>query len=289
MLLMIEKGRLGNQIFQYCALRGSAGSSERVVLFGFTELREVFEGIDADFLPLNRPGLRHLHSMTSRDFRGIAKVVPGIGIVSEDEAGIPVKQTRGLLKLVEPSWFQALSPEAEAVAGRMRIRREHIKSAHDVAAGHGVDLNAAIVVHVRGGDYLQWPSSEHPAVLPATWYVRHVEQLCNALGTGDIAIVGDESALQEEVASRISGARVLPGTAATHFAMVASSRAAVVSASSFGFWSAWWAQRAGASGPFIAPEFWIGHRRGSWWPSGIKSSFLTYMPVLESDYEEGFR
>jgi hypothetical protein len=62
---------------------------------------------------------------------------------------------------------------------------------------------------------------------------------------------------------------------------MASCEGGVLSASSFSWCGAHLARRSlasrGLTGTFIAPRYWVGHRRGEWYPFGYKFPWITYL------------
>jgi hypothetical protein len=57
MLIFKESGRLGNQIFQYAALRSLCEEKEKLFLLGFNDLKLTFNGIDAKIININNSRL----------------------------------------------------------------------------------------------------------------------------------------------------------------------------------------------------------------------------------------
>ena len=55
MFLFKESGRLGNQLFQYAALKTLCGNTKRLVLLGFKELQAICDEIDAVVINANTP------------------------------------------------------------------------------------------------------------------------------------------------------------------------------------------------------------------------------------------
>ena len=63
MIFMVESGRLGDQVFQYLALRRCARDGEVIRPFGFDQLSSVFDGVDATLTSIDENPLRRLQSM----------------------------------------------------------------------------------------------------------------------------------------------------------------------------------------------------------------------------------
>lgn len=58
MIIFKELGRLGNQLFQYSALKTLCQHDENLILFGFEELQTAFDGIDATIINLHTPRIQ---------------------------------------------------------------------------------------------------------------------------------------------------------------------------------------------------------------------------------------
>ena len=75
----------------------------------------------------------------------------------------------------------------------------------------------------------------------------------------EFVVVGDDPELGSELANVIGGNHIQTGSESIDLALLATCQAGILSASSFAFWGAHSARASGSQGPFIAPEFWIGH------------------------------
>lgn len=277
MIIMIESGRLGNQVFQYLALRSCARAGEGIQLFGFDQLDSVFTGVQAKFTSIQANPLRHLQSIDSRRLGRLAKLLPATGIISEDSTGNAVVESRGRLMLAAPSWFQNSNILAEPALALMQVRESWLARAHAILAELGLTPELTAFVHVRAGDYRTWPSAEHPAILTPDWYSRQAAQLKESVPDLQFIIIGDEPAYRAEVTRAIPTSVEIESTFETEFALMTICASGILSASTFAFWGAYFAHRERPGSLFIAPEFWAGHRCKTWYPSSLQATFLTYV------------
>ena len=253
MLIMAEDGRLGNQVFQYAGLKSRARSQESIVLLGFRDLRSVFGNVEARIIPVSGHALHE-----------------GRKILCHFEPGVSLFR-------IARGWFQASSAADSSAALSLQVRGELIKAVQKRAQAAGIKLRESTVVHARGLDYRSWPSIGEAAFVPAQWSADQ------ALKIGrPIVLIGDDEELLRELTGLLPEAINFSSNSYEDFVTLTLAGAGVISASSFAYWGARFALRDGAPGPFIAPEHWIGHPRGAWWPEGIQSSFLSYAPVVHS-------
>lgn len=278
MIVFIESGRLGNQLFQYAALR-SLSADATLVLIGFDDLRSVFDGVEARF-PLGGG---------SAFFRTLQRVRPALdralsatracALVREDPAtAMPVVAT-GLfdrLKFVPTAYFQSEGAFDPAVVAALRIK----PGLADAAAQFVNSIRAAgkrpVFVHVRRGDYLQFPSPEFPAALPDEWYRQRMAEMQVQLPGAYFVFFSDDLPHVREAFGDIADGCVHDADPAHTFAIMCACEGGILSASSFAWWAAYFAHLRGAAGRFMAPRYWVGHPRGKWYPPAIQSGFLSY-------------
>ena len=278
MIVFLESGRLGNQLFQYAALRTLARPGERVVLVGFDQLRSVFEGLDASF-PIRSGAVAYRACQALRGgVERIAAATRLLPLVRQDpQTGCP-QRIGGLLPgptLVLNAWFQSEAAFDPAVVAGLTLR----EALADDAGAFLDDLrqrgHRPVFVHVRRGDYLHFPSVEYPAVLPDDWYRERMAAMRAQLPGAYFVLFSEDVAHLRDAFGDGDDHVVHEAGPALAFAIMSGCDAGILSASSFAWWAAYFARRRGV-GPFVAPEFWCGHRQREWYPPGIAAGFLTY-------------
>lgn len=277
---MVESGRLGNQVFQYLALRSVAAGGESIVLLGFDHLRTTFDGVDASFVHIASNPLRHLVSLDLAKVSRGAGMLPFIGSVREDGSARPHRDPGSRLALTEPAWFQRGGVLDSPPLQAMRVKPVWTHAARAFLDGHGLHAESTIVVHVRAGDYRSWPSPEFPAILSPQWYRARIAELRAERPDLAVIAIGDDPSYTSEVISGLSDAVVFTTSASTgyaqEFALLTMCGFGVLSASSFAYWGAYFAKRDHPNGRFIGPLYWAGHAHGSWFPEHIAASFIDY-------------
>ncbi len=279
-IVMVESGRLGNQVFQYLALRSVAAPKERITLLGFDHLRATFDGVDARFVRIASNPLKHLVSLDLAKVVQGAGRLPAVGAVREDASGLPLRGKNSPLALVEPSWFQHDSvlrvPALEVLTVKPRWR----SAAQDFLTDNGLRGESTAFVHVRAGDYRVWPSAEFPAILTPHWYRSRIEELRHEHPGLAIVAIGDDPEYTSEVIQGIPGAQHFSGESATayaeEFALMTLCSFGVLSASSFAYWGAYFSKRDHPHGRFLGPRFWAGHATGEWFPHEFTAEFIDF-------------
>jgi hypothetical protein len=284
MLLFLESGRLGNQLFQYAALRTLCRGDERLVLLGFDALRSAFENVDARFALSTgsalfgvaqrmRPGVDRLVSSLA--------VLPVIGERFEGER-CKVEVTPGrihALRYAKEAYFQSDELFDEAVVSELQMRDGLAVAAREKLAAVDPQGRHRVFVHVRRGDYLHWPTPESPAVLPDSWYRACMDRMRRRYRDPFFVLCSDEPQYVRDRFGDFPDAHVATGGELEDFALMCHCDSGIASASAYSWWAAYFVKRRSAGATLFAPEFWIGHRERRWFPIGVKCAHFEYVPV----------
>ena len=283
MILFIEAGRLANQLFQYAALRTAARPGEALVLLGFDELKQQFENLDAVFPLRSRSTLlRAINGSGRPRLDRLMARQPLISFLHEAHEDNAVAREPRMLRSVAyctTSYFQSEAAFNPAVVTRLRMRSQHVAAARATLDALATGERPRVFVHVRRGDYLHYPSTAHPAALPTAWFRSCLATMRRRLPDPVfIACTDDRASVAAEFADE-PDVHISRGDAHHDFALMSSCDAGILSPSSFSWWSAFFAGHRGGRGPFLAPEYWIGHSTREWYPPGIAASFLEFAGV----------
>jgi len=282
MIIFIEHGRLGNQIFQYVALRSYA-SDGKLILVGFDELKEVFCNIDARFVLSNKSFIFKLLKRFRNRVNKIFKHIPFFATidVSCSNEGIYLYEKKGLvnkLKYAFTNFYQSEGLMGQKTINNIcidqKIKNNAIKILNSFSANQQL-----VFIHIRRGDYLSWPSSDFPAVLPLSWYTKCMDKTYEYYENPFFVVASDDFYYAYDVFSDRNDVYITAADKETDFALMALCQGGILSASSFAWWAACFAKDKNPNGRFLAPLYWAGHRKGEWHPPHIKSSFLEYVEV----------
>jgi hypothetical protein len=290
MLIVSSKGRVGNQLFIFSAALKARKPKERILMIGFAELKQLINplSVDGKLTLLNIPqgrmffllerivvllGWVRLFSLVLTAAAGpfreesILRLRRGIFPVSIFRAGYCQEES-----LVSAEPIRALRDLAYESEGRflglMELGHLRVPRAQKFC-----------FVHVRRRDYLEWPTIDFPADLPARWYLRQMEAVRLLFPNVQFLIFSDDLNFCEAVFGDLRGVAVIDATGRQAWLAMSACDSGILSASSF----SWWAGKIASlerEGPFIAPDYWFGWRKESWEGIPLRgSSFITWERV----------
>lgn len=283
-IILPECGRLGNQLFQYVAIRSKC-PDEHIAIYGMRSLKELFDGVDAYFADektslrdkfLLRLSRRLAKRQRKKNKRFITEVIE----TSEAPHRIAVKD--GLLpglKYCHGAFFQNEALLETSVIRRLSIKPVFADRARQILSGFEQD-RPKIFLHIRRGDYISWPNREAPAVLPARWYRDCQDWFRKELNNPIFLICSDDTPYVYDVFGDMPDVWVSTLSEKEDFALMAQCDGGILSASSFSWWAACLARQANPDRLFYAPTYWGGHKRKTWHPSFIETSWITYRDVI---------
>jgi hypothetical protein len=281
MIFFFEYGRLGNQLFQYAALK-ELYPNQRLVLFGFGTLKQAIGSVDAIIVEKEKlprflmAGLQRLFLMLSK--------LRIIGAIKEtrENTGYVVKKTGGLLlnlRLLEPSYFQH-QDVLEKINPSLRLNEDIFRKASDWLDEKLVKSSdqGLVFVHIRRGDYLTWPSCEYPAVLDKQWYVRAMDRMRAKVKNPIFLFLTDDPYYTKDCFGDQPDILISENDQLVDLALMSLCQHGILSASSFAWWGAWFSKvRSHEPGIYMAPKYWGGHRKAEWVPEGFITNWITYI------------
>jgi len=292
MLLFIGDGRLGNQVFQFAAIRACFGEKP-LWTPNLRSLEKVFN-------PAPNTNIVSIPDAAEKILRRI--VVPmclkplfkwlrlgaychePMGVMANgsiDPIGVPAIQS-GLLPItfVHGGFYQNLADLLSPVDFRcLTLRDDVLATAREVVAKamYGRPWPRA-VMHVRRGDYVGYTAYGLDAVLlPVEYFERAAASAREYLGSeAEILVVTDDPAWCEEALAALQPFTVVSGSEAVDFALLAMFPVAILSNSTFSL-------AAACVGPdverVIGPEFWFGHAVNQWYPPRIQARDTRFVYV----------
>lgn len=290
--LFVADGRLGNQLFQINAIRGFRQG--HVWLAGYDQASHI----------MNKSVLRGLHFISGIVGRVLTSAVVrnglrnstsilgvfGIKVVSGKSADGRAHLDNIIIgKISRKTWplmciytdftmVSACSFQRQTDCHKdTYIKRSLLDQATEWFRIRGIDPRDCCFVHVRRGDYENWPSKEQNAILPDTWYLKGIEKVRERSRRNNLSILVSSDS---EISLNDYGAdfRIEEGYEKT-FAILSLCRYGVLSPSTFSLSAALHGYIHKDEGIFIAPEKWGGHKGLEWYPerSKIEFSELVYV------------
>lgn len=279
MIILFENGRLGNQLFQYNALK-ILFKNHRLILFGFEDLALLLGKIDA--LRISKFFFADLiFLIVSKLFYFLARLCI-FGLIREirDGDAYSISVRRGLLLwvfIVEDCYFQDASI-VKLLKPDINLKEILITQARCWLLGLVDDLTShqLVFVHVRRGDYLKWPRKDAPAVLDAKWYLRQMDFMRKQLRAPKFIIFSDDYYYVKDVFSGQDNIIISNNTLINDFVAMSLCCHGILSPSSYSWWASLIAQSNSNHGIFIAPNFWAGHRMKKFYPANFESGWIKY-------------
>lgn len=285
-IITFQRGRLGNQLFQYPAMLMFAPEAS-VIAVGMDDLVQGFEGVKLSrlSLPMN-VGQGLSWQIKVRLLRWVTRALAGmrlVSIVDEREAddGPHFRVIPGLFRRVyyfRSGWYQFEAVADSSSGLRLRLN-QHLRgvAARTLGAlpGHPSDR---YFIHVRRGDYTTFPSLQHPAVLSLAWYREQISRIRDRNPNAVFIVTSDDKPYIDEFFAGAPSVFVVHLGVLEDFAVMAGCLGGgILSASTFAWWAACLARRANAAAIFVAPRYWVGHRTHNWIPKGIQTSWIEYV------------
>ncbi len=285
MIIFFEAGRLGNQLFQYCGLKKFKKKGP-LFLVGMNSLKSMFPGIEvAGRSWLESLTAQLIYRLGTRRLNMMSKKIRLIGLIKEYRpvTGREFRVHNGLLKNIyycDTAFFQSEKMIDHSIASKLQLKSELIEYASNIFKKLPIDRTKTFFVHVRRGDYTQWPSPVAPAVLPLKWYQKQMDLIRARYDDPFFIVVSDDAAYAAEMFGGCRDVFVSCETEEVDFALMTQCYGGgILSASSFSWWGAYFVRRANGDALLIAPLYWAGHRWGKWFPEGIETSWLNYAAV----------
>lgn len=281
MVIFFESGRLGNQLFQYVALRSLFPKPQKIILIGFDSLKNTFDGIDAIFIKKNNLLISFLVRVVRKLERmGWLDCIFNTGFESDSENKISIKKNIPWLNIlyIKESYFQAEYFLDEKIIRCIKFKPT-IKNQLPVNYQSTNNESCLIFVHIRRGDYLWWPSENYPAALNDEWYLNQIEYLKEQYSNSKIIIFTDDPCyVNKYIIPRLDSEKELVHISeAADMYLMSICNAGILSPSSYSLWGVI-LNKNFMNSIFLAPEYWIGHRKNVWYPSiNIKLSKITYV------------
>lgn len=288
MIFARAEGRLGNQLFFMSVLLGNRKKTERLIITGVDELVEAFPSMLSLFprLLVIRKAIWKRRRVDVWLTTLLRRRV--IGSLSAGQHASVLKRKKGLLPiyLLAPGFYQQNSlVSVEPVLALRDSLLNNVSEGHcrSLAEHGGAEFHSRCFVHVRRGDYLAFPSHEHSAALPITWFIQQIRAMVRIHPKMKFIVLTDDVEFCREQFKNVEALEVLDCDAATAFVEMSSCDAGILSPSSLSWWGARVAS-VNADGPFVAPRYWFWWRFGHWRDSTLRDSdFLTWESVLDGN------
>jgi hypothetical protein len=282
-VIAFELGALGNQLFQYAAIKLSAPNAT-VLFIGMSSL--------AKFLDcLGESKVSYWHKISLLILKRIGRIgiqrLAGKGrlfsLISENCKGCKcnVQLEKGLFPCIAVlnGFFQDEQIPTAVTGNVLAIDKVLLKKASDwITSQTNTSSLNRYFVHIRRGDYTHWPSRSAPAVLSSAWYLAQMKRIKDQNQNAHFFIFSDDLPYVNEMLDGTNNIIVSKGNELTDLAAMSLCHGGgILSASTFSWWGAYYARRHDTKSLFIAPKLWAGWRQDRWYPQSIKTTWIQYV------------
>jgi hypothetical protein len=284
MVIMFRAGQLGNQLFQYCALRSNF-PGQNLLLIGMLELQQVFScerllnksvsgRITAKLLW--RIGYESVvrFAEKTRFFQLAYEKITPTGPVPGISPGL-----FSFVTLLKEGFYQSESSVQGDVVPS--FKNEVMERASGFLADNAADRRNLYFLHHRRGDYLTWlANGKSAALLDQQWYNEQMTHIKKLNREARFVVLSDDTAYARSVYASRSDCFVSNENAGVDLAVMSCcGGGGILSASSFSWWGAYFSRKTNHGGVFIAPKYWLGHQTKKWFPPCIQTSWIMYRDV----------
>ena len=281
MVIFIEDGRLGNQLFQYSALLGIF-RDEEIILLGFDEMFETLISIKAKQVLSNQSKtfrlIKYLVPILDTMLRSLSIIMSKLSILNKNMCNLMYFDFK-YFKYVYRNYFQSENHIESLKYNALAIKDKYINKANEIIK-KCIPLNCTpIFVHIRRTDYLVFPTRETSAALPVKWYQDCIVEYNKSYKNPFYIFCTDDVQFVKNNFDDISNMFISTNNYQIDFALMSQCHAGIISPSSFSWWGAYLAKKNTPEGRFVAPNYWIGHSNNEWYPKEIKSTFIEYRNV----------
>lgn len=285
-VIIFEHGRLGNQLFQYLAARTLAPKAQ-VICIGLQSLFSSLHPSVCPSVPSKRTRfLRESFARLGRD-RSISlgkhKRVWGLITEMSNEKGSSISISKGLFKglAILDGFFQDKVVFMNVSCEKYPLRSDLLEKARDWIQANVISCGFnPYFLHLRRGDYVRWPSIDHPAVLPFRWYEQQMDEILQSDKRARFIVCTDDHPYVEEHLGSHPMVSIYRGSEIDDFfLMTQCSGGGILSPSTFSWWAAWYGKHFFHGSRYVAPQYWAGWRLREWYPTAIEVPWLDYRAV----------
>lgn len=278
MIIAIENGRFGNQLFQLNFCLKTAKKNERIVLLGFDDLTKIIKKNNLIFF-LRKNKLILFFLKYQNQILKILKKTKVINIIEENNHQKIIK-TKGFfisLTLINGYFEREKFIKKDF---KSYIKKNYLEdNAKDfIKTLKNKSYSKIFFIHIRLTDAVTGLDKNFPSVLPLAWFFKCKNILLNKFKKCRFIYLSDDlNFLKENFKNNIYIRNKNPFFS---FFVMKHCDGGILSPSTF----SWWAAYLSGGRNFYAPKYWHGHKKKKTYPKYIHSSFIKYMPVLKKEY-----
>tara|TARA_Y100000389_G_scaffold202925_1_gene249760 strand:+ start:476 stop:1297 length:822 start_codon:yes stop_codon:yes gene_type:complete len=272
MIFHLRHGQLGNQIFEYIALKKNF-PNDKLILLGMTELNELYEIKDLNFLN-GRGILIKILRIISKQIESFILKTKIFTIIKENKDSNPIifKGFFNSIKFsLSDNYFQNQNALSEFKKLKILEKNKNIFFKKNLYLKK--KNKTKIFVHIRRTSYINYPSKKYSATLPFSWYKKNIEYMKKKFENIHFYFFSDDTEyLKKKIDLRNS--TIITNNYISDYIFMAKCDHAIISASSFSLFAA--LSNFKKNKVIIAPKYWIGKKKKKWAPKNIKFKEIFY-------------
>lgn len=271
MIIFYSRGRLGNQIFQYSFIQ-KVKKDENVIVFGFSELLDVFEINDIKAYSLEKKSSKLIILkivIPILIFLSKSRIITSFKLLYDEPLYVvdriirrestKIKIVNGLIKSIKfiyPNFFQSEKFVPNFIEKKLKIKEIYLKEA--LKLFQDIPQNShKIFVHVRLGDYKNYNLYNNSIILPQEYYLNLINYFEKKYNNCFFIFLSDEPWEVEKIFRNVKRKFISFNPAVgVDFALMCLCDSAILSASSLSWWGAYFIRKKG--GEIFAPKYWLG-------------------------------
>lgn len=135
-------------------------------------------------------------------------------------------------------------------------------------------------IHVRRGDYINWPSAEDPAVLNVEWYLNAMKIMVKEKKVEKFILCTDDIEYCKDTLLKEPNIFLFHNDVFEDLLVMSKCKHGILSASSLSWWAAFISRKENIlnlDSLYLAPKYWFGHRKKNWSFYIFNFDWITYL------------
>lgn len=285
MIIIIENGQFGNQLFQFNYLIKISKGKEKIIFFGFDSLAKFIKK-NKNFIFIKKKNMLtkliiKLKFLILPFFKKIRLIKT---IFANEHENILIKNGIFNNLILVNGYF-----EDENLIDKKFIKYfkklEEDNNAQKFLNKQKKNKNQKIFfIHIRLKDNLIGTDKNYPSVLPLKWFLDTKKKLKKKYRNSKFIFLSDDLKFLKKNLKK-NEIYINNTNPFYNFFIMKHCDGGILSPSTF----SWWAAYLSSKNNFFAPKYWHGHRKKKQDPIKFKSSFLKYIEVKKEHYLKQIR
>jgi hypothetical protein len=280
MILFFGGGEIGNKLFQYVGLK-KYFPKEKLIFFGRQNFFLIFKNINVKFI-ITKKYIFFFYLLKKLIF--FFSKIRLLGLIYEDSSrkNLKIHIKNGLfwwIKVATNIYFQH-TDFVKQIDNPLILKSEIIKKGFQWFDKKKINLkkNKIVFVQIRRGDYLHWPSKKFPGALDINWYKKAMSLIKKKFKSPIFILMSDDKEYLHALFKENNSIIISDNKAEMDISIMSVCNAGILSASSFGWWGAFFAKTLYKNNSyFIAPNYWLGYKKEKWFPDNFYTNWITYL------------